>query len=161
MFSRKLCVLLSTVVLRSVVAAGAEPPSPVPASAAQMMAEAKPMIDAANKDWLPAMQTADAKRAAEPYAEDGIFVTKTGQVISGRAAIEQLYKDRFKAGGKVVGGQIAQNGVTVEGALIYEWGRATFEVERDGTRTALGGNYLTVWRRGAGGRWEIIRNLTF
>ncbi|HLI11748.1 MAG TPA: SgcJ/EcaC family oxidoreductase [Alphaproteobacteria bacterium] len=141
-------------------AAASDHGPPNRAEAARMIAEAKPAIEAANKDWLPAMQQQDAKRLAAPYAEDGIFLAASGAIARGRAAIEQMYLDRFAKGGRVVSGKIIEDGLKAEAGFIIEWGHAVFTLEQNGARRTLGGNYLTVWRRSAAGSWEITRNLT-
>lgn len=131
-----------------------------PAEAERMIAEAKPAIEAANHDWLPAIERQDAKALAAPYAENGIFLTATGESIVGRTAIERLYQDRF-AKSRVVDADLIQDGLTAQGALIYEWGHARIESEQGGTRATRTAAYLTVWQRGQDGVWRIIRNLTF
>jgi uncharacterized protein (TIGR02246 family) len=118
-------------------------------------------IRAANADWLPALRRADARALAAPYAADGLFVSSSGEVMRGRAAVEQLYAQRLAVMARVLGGQLQHEGsVQVSDDLVYEWGRGTLSVERhDGTRSTSGGPYLTVWQRTAQGRWQIIRNL--
>ena len=57
-------------------------------------------------------------------------------------------------------GGLVQDGVVLApGPMIYEWGHADIEVERDGKVVHSAGNYLTVWRRDASGSWKIARNL--
>ena len=131
-----------------------------PTDADRMIAEAKPAIDKANKDWLPAIERQDAKELAAPYADNGIFLTATGESVVGRTAIERLYQDRF-AKARVLDGELIQDGLTAQGTLIYEWGHARIDSEHDGQRSTRTGAYLTVWRRDPDGVWRIIRNLTF
>jgi ketosteroid isomerase-like protein len=70
-------------------------------------------------------------------------------------------RDRVAQMGKVVSGELVQDGLTRQGAFIYEWGHATLLVARAGAAPAQSkGRYLTVWRQGTAGRWEIIRNLS-
>ena len=125
-----------------------------------LIASAKPAIDAANRDWLPAMQHRDARVLAEPYADAAVFVTRTGECIVGRAAIEQLYRKRFERGGRVVGGHLVHDGMSAEGDRVYEWGHARVDVQQPGAApTTSDGRYLTVWARDAHGAWKILRNL--
>lgn len=118
-------------------------------------------IRAANADWLPALRRADAGALAAPYAADGLFVTASGEVLRGRAAVERLYAQRLAAMARVLDGQLQHEGsVQVSEELVYEWGRGALSIERrDGTRSTSGGPYLTVWQRAAQGHWQIIRNL--
>jgi len=127
---------------------------------ADLLAQAGPTIQAANADWVPAMKRKDAKAIASFYAEDGVLVAPNGKSLQGRDAVEASYAKGMTASFKFLGGGIVQDGVVlVPGPLIYEWGHADIEIERDGKAIHSSGNYLTVWKRNAAGRWEISRNL--
>lgn len=124
-------------------------------------ASAKAAIQAADEEWLPAMQRGDAETIAAPYADDGVFVTKAGETIRGRSAIRDFYRTRLKSIAHITG-QLVQESLVTSGSLVYEWGHASTTVElKDGTRRSGGGAYLTVWQETSPGRWQIIRNLVF
>jgi uncharacterized protein (TIGR02246 family) len=115
----------------------------------------------ANQAWLEAMKRQDAAGVAAPYADDAVFVTPTGETLHGRAAIEAFHRERFQKSARVIDGQIADDGMTLEGQLVYEWGHATLRVAgTDGKTTSATGRFLTVWSPDASGRWRIIRNLS-
>jgi uncharacterized protein (TIGR02246 family) len=123
--------------------------------------DARRTIDAANSAWVGAMQREDGDEIAAPYADDGVFVTATGETVRGRNAIAQMMRDRFSQMGKVVGGRLTQDGLVRQGSSIYEWGHAVLDVTgRDGATRQSAGRYLTVWQHKPGGRWEIVRNLS-
>lgn len=125
------------------------------------IAAARPTILAANADWVTAMQAHDARTIAAPYAEDGVFVLPDGRVLAGRAAIERAMAARFKPGVSITGGALHEDGITYVGdGLIYEWGHGGL-TSRDATghTHTSNGHYLTVWKRGGSGRWEIVRNM--
>ena len=125
-----------------------------------LLAQARPTIEAANSDWVPAMKRKDAKAIASFYAEDGVLVAPNGAALKGRAAVEASYAKSMEKGFTFLRGGIVQDGVVlVPGPLIYEWGHADVEVERDGKVIHSAGNYVTVWKRNAAGTWEISRNL--
>jgi uncharacterized protein (TIGR02246 family) len=136
-------------------------PSAAPSSA-PVPADARAAIARANDDWLGAMQRQDAKAMVEPYAEDGVFVLATGTAVTGRAAIEQLMRERFRTGGRIVSGRLHQDDLVTAGSMIYEWGHAELEVARPPAQgpTRTIGRYLTVWKRDGAGNWRIIRNLS-
>jgi uncharacterized protein (TIGR02246 family) len=131
-----------------------------PGVSEDLLAQARPTIEAANADWVPAMKRKDAKAIASFYAEDGVLVTPNGKALQGREAVEASYAKGMSASFRFVSGGLVQDGVVlVPGPLIYEWGHAEIEIERDGKTIRSAGNYLTVWKRNADGKWEISRNL--
>jgi uncharacterized protein (TIGR02246 family) len=122
---------------------------------------ARRTIAAANAEWLRAMKSQNVTAIAEPYDEQAVFVTATGEAVRGRPAIEQLMRARFAKIGRVVGGTIVEDGLTRVGTMIYEWGHADLQLSHDGGKpTVSKGRYLTVWKADASGRWRIIRNLS-
>lgn len=126
-----------------------------------LIASARPAIESANSGWLPAMERGDAGTVAAAYAEDGVLITANGTAIRGRAAIAARYRAELAHIGQITGGGLVQEGVTVSGRSIYEWGHGWLTTrQKDGKlRTGSSHSYLTVWRRQADGTWAIIRNL--
>ena len=124
-----------------------------------IIASARSAIDAANSGWLPAMERGDAAAVAAAYADDGVLLTSKGAAFRGRAAIAARYRDELEHMGRVVGGGLVQEGVTVSGGMIYEWGHGWLAFQKDGKRRVSSGPYFTVWRRGPDGAWRIFRNL--
>jgi uncharacterized protein (TIGR02246 family) len=132
-------------------------PAPAPED---LLAAARPTIEAANADWVPAMKRKDARAIASFYAPDGVLVGPSGKTVQGPEAVEKLYADSMAKGFRFVRGGLVQDGVVlVPGPLIYEWGHADVDIERDGKVVHNAGNYLTVWKRDAFGAWKISRNL--
>lgn len=157
--ARCVAVALSAVclsALRSVeTAQAAAAPDPI-----TVIASARQAIEAANAGWLPAMERGDAAAVAAAYAPDGVLMTSNGTAIRGRSAIAARYQAEIATLGHVTGGGLVQEGVTVSGGLIYEWGHGWLAFSRkDGKRKVSSGPYLTVWRRQSDGSWAIIRNL--
>lgn len=138
--------------------------APLPAATADaaLVASARPTIDAADNEWLPAMQAHDAAKIAEPYARDALFILADGKTVRGRVAIREMYQAGFRKPGKIVSGRLVEDGLVAAGSLIYEWGHARLLIDRDkGKPVISAGKYLTVWQRGPSGQWQIIRNLVF
>lgn len=150
---RLLC-LVAIVSVTSAFAAEGQPASD------DLLAQARPTIEAANSDWVPAMKRKDAKAIASFYADDGVLVAPNGKALQGRDAVEASYAKSMEKGFTFLRGGIVQDGVVLApGPLIYEWGHADIEIERDGKVVHSAGNYLTVWKRNAAGTWQISRNL--
>ena len=135
----------------------------LPAVAADVPAAARAVMARANADWLPAMQAKDAQRIAEPYAEDGVFVLPNGQTIVGRKTIAEFYARQLGAGRRIVKGGIHTDGVgAAADGLVIEWGHGgATSLDAAGKETTTNGPYMTVWKKGADGRWAIVRNLIF
>lgn len=124
-------------------------------------AAAQRTIEEANAAWMGAMKRADAAATVEPYADDAVFVTASGESVRGRVGIEKLMSDRFASSGHAVDGTIQEDGLTAVGTLIYEWGHVSLQLARDdGKPTESKGRYLTVWAADSAGHWRIIRNLS-
>jgi uncharacterized protein (TIGR02246 family) len=133
---------------------GAQSPDPV-----TVISSAKNAIDAANSGWVPAMERGDADAVAAAYANDGVLVTSKGEAIRGRAAVAARYRAELALMGRITGGGLVQEGVTVSNGMIYEWGHGWLASRRDGKQRMSSGPYFTVWRRGPDGSWKILRNL--
>jgi uncharacterized protein (TIGR02246 family) len=144
----------------AIAAAGLLAAVPGIARAEDDLAAARATIEAANRDWVKAMQAGDAAAIAAPYADDAVFVLPDGRALVGRAAIEQAMAKGF-AGGHASAAELRQEGLRrVAPDLIYEWGWGRTErVDAKGERKSGEGRYVTVWRRGPDGRWRIVRNL--
>ena len=152
--------LLAALALTS-PALGAQSAPAASVDTAAVLRAARPTIDSANAAWLPAMQRQDAAAVAEPYTDSAVFVTGTGETVVGRAAVARLMQQRF-ARRRVIGGELVQDGLTLQDDFIYEWGHATIEMQpaAGGAPVRGRGHYLTVWHRDATGRWRIVRNLS-
>jgi uncharacterized protein (TIGR02246 family) len=125
-----------------------------------LIGSAAQAIHAANTGWLPAMERGDADAVAAAYAPDGVLITSKGEAVRGRPAIAARYRAEMAQLGRVIGGGLVQEGVTVSGGLIYEWGHGWLAFQqKDGKRKVTSGPYFTVWRRAPDGNWAIIRNL--
>lgn len=118
-------------------------------------------IERENADWVDAMKREDATAIAEPYDDAGVFVTATGESFVGRPAIASLMRQRFAKEGRLVDGEIVQDGLTQVGRQVYEWGHVDLRLQRRAeTPTQVKGRYVTVWSQDVDGRWKIVRNLS-
>ncbi len=132
----------------------------IPVHASDVPADARQAISAANTAWIPALKQEDAAAVAEPYGDGAVFVAPDGQTVVGPRGVEQMMRARFAAV-RVLDGSITQDGLVMQGTLVYEWGHATLQIQKpDGSRASSAGRYLTVWKKSADGRWRIWRNLS-
>lgn len=132
-------------------------------AAATPVVAASPFIDRANHEWERAIRTRDADALSRPYAEYAVFVLPDGRAVKGRQAIHDFYAARSATASAPVDARVYSAGRVAGGPDdVYEWGEAWTTIRSpDGALTRRGGRYLTVWHRGSGGHWSIIRNLAF
>jgi len=116
-------------------------------------------VSKTNSDWESAMKKGDAAKIAAPYEAEAIFVSADGTCTRGRAAIEQMYRDRFANQGLAIATHIESRKLVQDGDYAYEWGYGETTGNRLAKMVTSGGRYLTVWRRGPDGRWKILRNV--
>lgn len=149
--------------LPAIAAAAALVAGPALAGPAEDLAEAAPVIDAVNADWIPAMQAKDAARVGEAYASEAVNVSGSGQVTVGHDAFVDLLRQRFAAGLSVSGGEIHRQGLQpLAPGLLLEWGQAGFTARAsDGREVKALGPYVTVWKHQPDGHWRIVRNQSF
>lgn len=129
----------------------------------QDLVSARPVIEKANSDWVPALQAADIDRATEPYDENAVWVLPDGKTYKGKTEIKNFLRERVSSGSKITGGTIQQDGISsIRDGLIYEWGHGgTTKVDAKGESHTSSGQYLTIWQRDKAGKWQISRNLNF
>jgi uncharacterized protein (TIGR02246 family) len=147
--------IFASVVVCLLFSVGMAQADPVPALA-------KKQIDAVNADWVVAMEAGDAHRASEGFADDAVFVSATGNVMTGRAAYEATVRDRFAKGLKIVDGWVKQTDARYVDNEVIEWGHSMLMgVDAQGHKAPREGLYVAVWKQGKDGNWKIVRNLSF
>ncbi|HEY8354734.1 MAG TPA: SgcJ/EcaC family oxidoreductase [Methylophilaceae bacterium] len=115
-------------------------------------ADIEATVETLNKNWNQAFNSADAKALANLYAENAVLSPGNGQVLNGRAEIENLFKSFFEAGLHNHTLEI----VTVGGdeKTLYQvarWG--ALAPEKDGVKPAYGGITTSVFEKDANGKW--------
>src|SRR4051812_21872058 len=105
------------------------------------VAAARPAIDKANDEWLPALKAGDSDTLVAAYDEKGVFILPDGREIAGKAAIREMYAQGARSGRKVLGGALHSDGTAAAGPdRVYEWGHADVTVAApDGTPRQQGG----------------------
>ncbi len=88
-------------------------------------------ISNASRDFEVAMTKGDTATIVEPYAADAVLVGLGGTATNGRAAIEQLYRDRFAKSGPVLEARIDTEDLMLDGDLAYEGGIRRLDAPRE------------------------------
>ena len=133
-----------------------EVPRVVPAGADPRLLAA---VKKANSDFEIAMTKSDTATIAEPYTADAVFVSPDGTATKGRAAIEQLYRDRFAKSGPALETKIVSEELMLDGDFAYERGRGSITRRVREERVTDWARFLTVWQRQPDGGWKIFRNV--
>lgn len=138
----------------ALVALGACATAPQPdakAVEAELMAVDRAFAARADKDGL--------KAAFSEYmdAVDGRVFTPSGQMVVGRAALEDHYGKVAPASLLSWEPQFAE--AAKSGEFGYTWGLWAWRADRASKTPDSTGKYVTIWRRDAQGRWRGVIDL--
>jgi uncharacterized protein (TIGR02246 family) len=128
-----------------------------PSSAATVRGEIQQQLDA----YAEALKNKDVEKVMSFYEEDAIRIvpklTMKGRVEI-RAAIERIAKAEFKMQTL----NFKTEDLRLMGDLAQEVGLLSGDNELpDGSHQRYAGRYLTIWHRGADGRWRIQADASF
>ena len=101
----RLGALASALALAPALVAQATPKSTAPRDSgrvrldtAEILASARPEIEAANAAWLPGLRQHDAKSIAAPYADSGLFIAGDGTVTYNFDRVDAIYDQLLDIG---------------------------------------------------------------
>jgi ketosteroid isomerase-like protein len=108
---------------------------------------------AADASFDAALAARDPATFTAHVAEDAVFSGAT--LLVGRTAVVERWSRFLDPEGPTLRWKPTAGGVAPSGDLAWTTGLARYAwkqkgIERDGLR------YVTVWRAGAGGRWEVV-----
>lgn len=109
--------------------------------------------------WAQYWREKELDKVTALYAPDAVFLTGSGDRISGREAIRALFK---KAMERHTSDLTPRSLVTeVSGNLAYDSGDylETITPASGAAKTELKGNYVIVFKRQRNGRWLIIEHV--
>lgn len=89
------------------------------------------------------------------YADDAVRLQMGGAVAQGREGIRRFDAELFADTTRILRWTPTDAGVFADTRHGFTTGHGAL-VTRDGTDTAWSGSYVTIWRRGADGRWLVI-----
>ena len=114
-------------------------------------------IEAANKQFITALNRGDAAAVAAMYTADARLLPPNSPMGEGRQAIQQFWQGAIGAGAKMVSLETLH--VESQGSLAYEVGRYTLTSPTAGGGTTTDtGKYVVVWER-EGGKWKLASDI--
>ena len=115
-------------------------------------------IEQRNAEFVAAFNRGDMAGLAAAYTEDGQVLPPGHPPLSGRAAIQQFWQSVMDQG--VRGVELRTEHAEAAGDLAYEIGTATLRIRTDGgAETTDTLKYIVVWKRQAGGPWQLAADI--
>ena len=120
------------------------------------MTKASEAIAKAYKAFELAFYKGDANTIAQMYTEDADLLIPEAPIVSGRAAIAQVWKGIVGSGGNTIRvdtREVQQGGDD----LAYEVG--AFSASAPDGKVLNSGKYIVVWKRLSTGEWKTHRDI--
>ena len=116
--------------------------------------DARPAIEAANKQFIAAVAKGDAAALAGMYTAAGVAFPPNGEPTKGRAAIQKMWQGVIASG--IKGATLTTSEVETHGDTAYEVGN--YEMKVDGGKVVDRGKYIVIWKREQG-QWRLHRDI--
>lgn len=109
-------------------------------------------------EWHRATEAGDVESLGPMMAEDAIFLSPGRDPIRGRAAFLAGFRDVAGTAHIAPSGEVRE--VTISGDCAHVWNHLDVKVTMGGTGKVQRrvGDVLTIFRRGADGRWVLARD---
>ena len=108
--------------------------------------------------WATLWMAKDLKQVVDLYADDGVFLTGSGDRFTGKTAIRDLFKKALETSTSDI--SVRSLRTEVSGNMAYDSGeyKETIIPVGGGSKLELEGNYLIVFRKQKDGRWLIVEH---
>lgn len=139
-------------VLGSLLLVSCAPPAPPTADLEEAKKAITAMMEKAEKDMMAGVT--DTSMA--DYTDDAVSMPNNGPFLQGKAAIKEYYQRWAAMGMKFTDVDFVSVDVKGGGKYAYEIGTYTMTIQVEGMEpTTDQGKYLTVYEKGADGKWRI------
>jgi uncharacterized protein (TIGR02246 family) len=116
------------------------------------------MLTAATDPWFAAFNAGDAEAVTAHYADDAVVMPPHAPVAKGREAIKALMTTDVAA--TKAAGLVLINGASAAGVSgNLGWHQGTYTVKNAAGEIVDSGSYMEAWKKGADGKWLIIRDI--
>jgi uncharacterized protein (TIGR02246 family) len=129
---------------------------------ADLLAEAKLAIEKGNAQWAEAWEKGKPEMVVEIFAEDGKLLLRSGKVVKGHSALLELYKSAMAGVGKEIKAMkvtVTTINVWLDGEMVYETGKYSYNYEENGKPTVEAGKYITIWKKQKNGAWKLFMDM--
>lgn len=123
-------------------------------SSSATAAQARPGIEAANRQFMEAFGRGDASGVARLYTSSAQLLPAHGDFVVGTPAIQRFWQGAMDMGLKEAILETAE--LEAHGDTAHEVGRYTLKAA--GGREADAGKYLVIWKL-EGGTWKLHRDI--
>ena len=114
-------------------------------------------ILATDRPWQEAIAAKDVDRTVAFWADDAVVVAPGQPTAVGKDAIRRFVTESFKTPGFGVRWETTKVDVSPQGEMAYGFAKTTTTFNGpDGKPTAMKARSVTVWRKGADGRWKCV-----
>ena len=121
-------------------------------------AEARAAIEKANAAFEAEFEAGKSAALGAMYTEDAIAFPPGAEMVKGRSAIAQLWKETMGSGVKKI--DLVTLDVGVSGDVAHETGTVQLTITPEGKGSITGmAKYLVVWKRQTDGSWKIHRDI--
>ena len=149
--------LRSVVIVTGLIAAAACATAPPPAPVVDTAAD-EATVKSGTDGWLEAYNAGDAEKIVAMYATDAVVMPPNAPVCIGHDAL-RAYLTSDMAGSKAAG-IVLVNGPSTGGVSgNLGWHQGVYTVKSATGETVGSGSYMEVWRKGADGKWLIVRDI--
>ncbi len=122
-------------------------------------AKIKDDINQGNNKWIKAFQTGDAELFSSIFIEDGMILSRGGNVLAGQEKIRTSMEETMKKMGKVET-TIKTLEIWKIANEVYETGKYTYTFihPETGKEIKTSGKYLVIWKE-ENGIWKIAKDI--
>ena len=111
----------------------------------------------ADKAWSEAAVSKDVEKTLSYWTDDAVLYPPGEPVVSGKEAIRKFVTDALAMPGFSIRWQTSAFEVSASGDMAYGVGTNTVTMnDAQGKEITERGRSVTVWRKGADGRWRCV-----
>lgn len=141
---------------------GSDDPEPSPRG--QLVSEAESLLQAelmqADREFAESVRTGRLDSWVAAFDDEGMVLPADGPIAAGREAIRDLFSPLFAEPSFDMTWVPAGSAVAASGDMGYTFGEWTTSTRTPGGDLEHGeGKYVTVWRKGADGRWRVVADI--